>query len=485
MSLPARILCSFCFICSSIVAQRQVSLQEESFTDPDVLVATLDTNYLFPWKKRVSATVKAFLSLENGQHDVMVLIAMPKGKPTLIEISSRPVLNEERTSHLKRRIAALSRPPRSKLTEYAFLIEAQIGEGCQDAQLKFLPKIALPYEKVRSQFDAADLSTKIQLFQHWVQQDVIPVLAFYQDSVRCPHHAVQAIGSLLKNKSYQHISSNDLTIYNDEYWTASAQIDPGDGLIILSKICMHVAKGEFDLAKRYLDIAQAFPEQNSMALSFYKQFNFRMQWLYDDIKAAVRVGKLMQIEGDFAGAAQYYQQLLDVLPQAAVVNFEYHYVQSLIMSNDAPEAIIQLWKDCKTQVYACDPLYNMNAPARNSTEMYLMAKRHKVNLLFIKQTDVQKNILEYADIALDLKVYGFAAHLYWLILQNKPDDFKDRDILAHYLYCLEKLGDLAFMDRYQQSYSKVKSRKIEKERKKVMESSDVYNRSKGRTSRAK
>jgi hypothetical protein len=127
----------------------------------------------------------------------------------------------------------------------------------------------------------------------------------------------------------------------------------------------------------------------------------------------------------------------------------------------------------------------MNAPARNSTEMYLMAKRHKVNLLFTKQTDVQKNILEYADIALDLKVYGFAAHLYWLILQNKPDDFKDRDILAHYLYCLEKLGDLAFMDRYQQSYSKVKSRKIEKERKKIMESSDVYNRSKGRSSRAK
>ena len=49
----------------------------------------------------------------------------------------------------------------------------------------------------------------------------------------------------------------------------------------------------------------------------------------------------------------------------------------------------------------------------------------------------------------------------------------------------EKLGDLDFMERYQQSYSRVKSRKIEKERKKAMESSALYNRSKGGAASAK
>ena len=92
---------------------------------------------------------------------------------------------------------------------------------------------------------------------------------------------------------------------------------------------------------------------------------------------------------------------------------------------------------------------------------------------------IQQNILEYADIALDLKVYGFAAHMYWLILQNKPDDFPQRDILAHYLYCLEKLGDTEFLHRYESEYSRQKSRKIEKDRKKVMESSPEFMRSKG------
>ena len=487
MFFSIRILLFFSLVLlgQSILAQRSVQLQEESFTDPKVLVATLDTNYLYPWKKRVSATIKAFLSLEKGQHDVMLLITMPKGKPAQIEISSRPMLQKDRTDHLKRRISALSRPPRSKLTEYAFLIEAKVGQGCQDPQLKFLPKIALPEEKVSAQFDAANLSAKIQLFQNWVNKDVIPVLAYYQDSLRCPYPAVRAVGRLLKDKSYEHISTNDLTIYNDNYWAASSQIEAGDGLIILSKICMHIAKSEFDLAKRYLDIAQAFSAQNSMAIRFYQQLNFRMEWLYDDIKEAVRVGKSLQIEGDFEGALLHYKQLLQVLPNSAVFNFEYYYVQSLKISNEAPEAIIQLWKDCKEKVYACDPLYNMNAPARNSTDMYLMGKRHEINLRFKSQGSIQQNILAYADIALDLKVFGFAAHLYWLILQNKPDAFKDRDILAHYLYCLEKLGDLDFMERYQQSYSRVKSRKIEKERKKAMESSALYNRSKGRAASSK
>jgi hypothetical protein len=87
--------------------------------------------------------------------------------------------------------------------------------------------------------------------------------------------------------------------------------------------------------------------------------------------------------------------------------------------------------------------------------------------------------LEYADIALDLEVYGFAAHMYWLIIGNKPDAFPDRDILAHYLYCLEKLGDTDNIRTFEEEYTRQKFKKIERERKQAMENSPVYNRSKG------
>jgi len=470
------------FLCLSTKAWAQlneVELKVEYFTDDMVTAATVDTNYLYPWNTRVLASVKAFLSLEKGNHDVMVLLTMPKGKPAFVEVSSRPQLKKETTDHLIRRIEALSRPPRSKLTEYAYLIEAKIGRGCQDPQLKFLPKIALPEEKAQAKFEAADLQGKIDLFQKWVLEDITPVLSYYEDSVRTQLKGVNAIGKILDNQEFLSKSSAELTIENPKYWQASMEVPSGDGLIIMSKIVMHIAKGEFDLAKRYLNVAQAFPEQNSMALNFYNQLNFRMEWLFDDIKEEIRIGKNLQIDGDFKSAALHYEKVLKIIPRSAEFNYELFYSNSLLASDGEPEEIIKLWKDCKSIVYSCDPLFNMNVPARNSKDLYLMSKRHEINMLFNNQMRIDENILEYADIALDLEVFGFAAHMYWLILRNKPDAFPERDILAHYLYCLQKLGDTENIGNFEAEYTQSKYKKIERERRKAMESSPVYNRSLG------
>lgn len=465
---------------SCLYAQNEVAMEVEYFTDDMVTVATLDTNYLYPWNERVLASIKAFLTLEKGNHDIMVLVTMPKGKPAQVEISSRPQLRQETTDHLIRRVQSLSRPPRSKLTEYAYLVTAKVGKGCQDQQLKFLPKVYLPEEKVQIQFEAASLEEKKQLFQEWVLEDVIPVLAHYQDTLQTPLKGVNAIGEILSNRAFLGKSSSELTIENPNYWRASMELRSNNGLVVLSKICIHIGKGEFDLAKRYLDVAQVFPEQNSMALSFYHQFNFRMEWLYDDIRSVVRKGKKMQEEGDFEGSALFFEEQLKVMPKIAMFNYQKYYSRSLLISDKDPEYIMQLWKDCKRQVYACDPLFNMNVPARNSKDLYLMSKRHEINLLFNNQISIKDNILEYADIALDLEVYGFAAHMYWLIIGNKPDEFPERDILAHYLYCLEKLGDEENISSFEEEYTRQKFKRIERERKLAMENSPVYKRSKNK-----
>ncbi|MFT5646876.1 MAG: hypothetical protein ACI976_001562 [Aureispira sp.] len=464
---------------STALAQSDVKLEVEYFTDDMVTVATLDTYFLYTWNERVFASVKAFFELEKGNHDVLILVTMPKGKPAFVEVSSRPQLNKETTDHLIKRIEALSRPPRSILTEYAYLITATVGKGCENPQLKFLPKVALPEEKVRAKFEAANLPEKITLFQTWVTEDVIPVLAYYEDTFRTSLIGVNAIGTILSTNAFDTAGSKELTIRNSQYWRATMEVASGDGLVILSKISIHIAKGEFDLAKRYLNVAQAFPEQNSMALNFYKQLGFRMEWLYDDVREQIRTGKKLQVEGDFEGAALHFEAELKKFPKSADFNFEKYYSRSLLISEHDPEYIIKLWKDCKEAVYSCDPLYNMNVPAKNSKDLYLMSKRHEINLLFDNQVRISENILEYADIALDLEVYGFAAHLYWLIIGNKPDDFPDRDILAHYLYCLEKLGDTEHIRTFEDEYTRQKFRKIEKERKQVMENSSVYSRSKG------
>ncbi len=456
-----------------------VELEVEYFTDNMVTYATLDTNKLYRWNERVRASIKAFLSLEKGNHDVMVLVTLPKNKTPLVEVSSRPQLSAERTTHLIRRLESLSRIPRSELTEYAYLVNAKVGLGCQDPQLKFLPQIALPEEKVRAQFEAADLAGKAKLFEAWVIEEVLPVLSYYEDTLRTQLRGVNAIGDMLRDSAYRDTTTHALTVGNPTYWRATMEIESGNGLVILSKICLHVIKGEYDLAQRYLNVAQVFPEQNSMALNFYRQFDFRMQWLFDDLQAVVREGRTFQEQGDFESAALYFEEQLKTLPRSAVLNYQKYYSRSLLLTEAAPDEIINLWKECKEIVYSCDPLFNMPIPTHSSKEVYLMSKRHEINLIFNNQRIIQDRILEYADIALDLEVYGFAAHLYWLIIGNKPDDFTERDILAHYLYCLERLGDTDNIRSFEEEYTHQKFKKIERERQRVMETSPVYRRSEG------
>ena len=78
----------------------KTSLKVEYFTDDRVTVATLDTTYLAPWNQRVLESISAFLSIEEGNHDVMILVTMPKGKPAFVEISSRPMIKKEMKSEL-------------------------------------------------------------------------------------------------------------------------------------------------------------------------------------------------------------------------------------------------------------------------------------------------------------------------------------------------------------------------------------------------
>ncbi|MGH1337689.1 MAG: hypothetical protein ACRBFS_16335 [Aureispira sp.] len=489
MKISAFICLLYCFALPWANAQRPksepveeatltpVELDVEYFTDDMVTYATLDTMVLYRWNERVRASVKAFLALEKSDHDVMVLVTLPKNKPAFVEVSSRPQLSAERTAHLIRRIESLSRPPRSQLTEYAYLINAQVGMGCQNPQLKFLPKVALPEEKVRAQFEAADLAGKAKLFETWVVEDVVPVLCYYEDTLRTQLRGVNGIGDILRNGTYKDSSIHNLTVANPTYWRATMEVESGNGLVVLSKICLHIVNGEYDLAQRYLDVAQVFPEQNSMALNFYKQFDFRMEWLFDDLQAIVREGKAFQEQGDFESAALFFEKQLHVLPRSAIFNYQKYYSRSLLMTERAPEDIMQLWKDCKTIVYSCDPLFNMPMPTHSSKEVYLMSKRHEINLLFDNQRTIQNRILEYADIALDLEVYGFAAHLYWLIIGNKPEDFTERDMLAHYLYCLDRLGDTENIRSFEDEYTQQKFKKIERERQRAMETNEVYKRS--------
>lgn len=469
------------FICCNtpLSAQTTVDLKVEYFANDQVKNATMDTVYFNVWQERVLQTCESFFRQERTSNDVLLLVNCPKGEPIDIEISARPALSDFKRNGLKKRLEALSYPPRSKLTNYSYLITAKVNKGCQNPQLKFEPQILLPDEKVKVAYEAADLATKVHLLQNWAKDQAIPVVSHYMTFESGARPAVQQLGKLFSTGDYMRQSPHKLTVGNATYWQATTEIGKKNGLVYLSKILMHIAHGELELAQRYLHIGQALEEKNSLVFYYYQQLDFRLEWLFDDLRNAILIGKEWQSEGDFYGAELYFDDLLLQVPKSAALQFEKYYSHSLLISHRPPQEIIENWQTCTEKVYAIDPLYAMNVAAKNREEMYQLSLRLDFNALLNAPAHIDSNLVVLADHAFDLKAYGVAAQLYAIISNSGHPVDEKKDLEAYYLYALDKMG--VAPTNYEKDVLKGRFRKIEKERTLAMKNSPFITTKKNKT----
>lgn len=94
--------------------------------------------------------------------------------------------------------------------------------------------------------------------------------------------------------------------------------------------------------------------------------------------------------------------------------------------------------------------------------------------LFRDQRQFVRDLLTQADIALDLGEYGLAAQTYWMLKVNvRPAAYGDRDILAYFLYALEKLGQTHFKVHFKGDH-RVSFKAIEATLRRRMQESDLY-----------
>ncbi|MFH2143168.1 MAG: hypothetical protein ABIJ97_12145, partial [Bacteroidota bacterium] len=86
-----------------------------------------------------------------------------------------------------------------------------------------------------------------------------------------------------------------------------------------------------------------------------------------------------------------------------------------------------------------------------------------------------KDVISYAEIALDLREYGFAAKLYWFIITSVPEnDYDQKATLKNFLFCLQKLNAVKTISNFKVELIE-EAKSVEAERIKIMQMSPVYN----------
>lgn len=331
-----------------------------------------------------------------------------------------------------------------------------------------------PIKQKLEEYKKANLETKIQLNKDYAINEVLPVLSAYQVIVDDKFAGVKNFGKLIEKTDFtktQNIA--ELTDKNSDYWRACMEMSNGNLLIPITKTFMLVSQGEFDYAYKYIEILKLFADKESISTDYLKEIEFRLELFNNEINDEIAKGITEHDKKNYDKAIEIYQNIKKVYPNSSWNLYELYFSQNTkdlndkkIESNDRSQ-----WDKAKIEIYQHNPLYNMDVRASNPKEGYLLFRRQEIQSLFKNKNEILNDIYKYADIALDLGVYDFAAQVFWLTAPYMKND--SEKAINIYLYSLEKLGVKNLKENFKGNFTSI-FKKIEKEKEKEMQENIVY-----------
>ncbi len=451
-------------------AKSKVEVEIELMTSDLIGEVILDKEPFYAYLKLLKADIEAAMANEKGNKDLAVVITIHSNKQATIIMGARPALKASNYSALEKKMATHV-SPQTKFSEYSLMFRVTINEGC-GCEDRFTPDLVMPYTAKMINFNSLSLVDKQAEIQQWIKSDVLPLIVHYESNVDTVYLGVLAMGSELNNHAYLGKEVKNLTDFNPNYWRATMEMSLGNQLIPFTKVCLLLANGQFDEANRLLYVINFFYDDKTLPAKFDREINDKLQSFFDQLGIEIQKGIALHDKGKYAEAMEHYDTLLKNFPNSAWLNYEMYFSRSAI-SGDL-DVSGEDWKDAQKTIYACDPMYPINPQAKSGKEGYLLFRRREISDLFSSAESVRADIVTYADIALDLENYSFAGQIYWLVFSHlKEEDFAERNILAHYLYCLDKLGDTSNIENFDGDYQ-AEFAQIEAERIALMKNSEMY-----------
>ncbi len=412
---------------------------------------------------------KEFQGIDGEQKIALLLISHKIGKPT-VELYSKPQLKSEKEKQVLVEINAL-KYENTKLVDFPILIHVNVENGIASEDFK---DIILPSEKITQEYEKADLKTKYELIKKWAIEEALPVLSAYEVLVEDQFAGVKNTGKMVSSTDFNQVQDiTTLTSKNPDYWRASLEMSIGNQLIPSTKIFMLVSQGQLDIALSYLQMIKFFSNPKTTADTYLTELDWRLDLFNQQLHSEIEKGIAEHDKGNYEKAITVYNALLKDYPFSAWAQYELYFSQNALDLKNKKTTVgdRSQWDQSKKIIYACNPLYSMDVRANTPQEGYLLFRRQEMSSLFKTKEEKLNDVYKYADIAMDLGVYDFAAQLFFYSYTYSGG--KNEPALKKFLYCIEKLGVTTIKENFKGDFKK-EFAQIEKDKDKEMKSSATY-----------
>lgn len=434
--------------------------------DQTIAEVNIDTDEFMTGIKALMDKVEEEGSALPESYRLAVMVTLHKDADADFEVYSKPMLGVDKVNAILKKLRAV-KMGRAKFIDFPVAIGFNVGKNFEEIE------IALPYDKIVKEYEEADLAQKVLLNKQWAAER-LPVLIAFESSVEDKFKGVKDFGVELSKLDFskkQNIKS--LTDNNHNYWRATMEMSSGNLIIPVTKILMLMSQGEFDYAYKFAEILPMFSENTATATVYLREINQRLGIFDDQLQQEIGKGIVLHDKGSYDDAIAVYKAILSQYPNSAWTMYEVYFSEN---AKGVKEGKVKLedkaeWDRAKIAIYGANPLYNMDVRANTGKEAYLLYRRFEMSTLFKNKDERLKDVFEYADIAMDLGVYDFAAQLFWLTA-NYDKDASEKSLLR-YMYCLEKLGVKNLKDNFNYDYKEA-FMTIEKEKEDEMKNSQAY-----------
>jgi len=446
-------------------------------TDMGNAQLSVDLKPVAEWTKQVIAAVETRFKDEKAKRSIVVQITLHPKAPADVEIAGRPAVSAEEKKAILA-VADAAKAPSTKMADVCFRLVADINGGHPDKAMSLIPKLESPEEAMRSRLEAASTAQKLALLARWSREQAIPLLAAAGNAADAKFVGVRNLGKMLSSIDLKApIDVEKWTEQSPDYWRAMMEMVPGNPLVLTSRVVLHIANGELDKASRLADIASSMFDEGKSGPSTLL-LNAR-RWIaiaQEDIAARIKKGVALHDMGKFAAALEIYEAVLKDCPKSAWARYErFQTRRALSVKNGKSiEEAQTSWPVESRAIYGCDPLFPHSAGAASGEELYEIFRRTESRELFQDRAKGAEDVIKYADIALDLGAYGYAAPIYWRATTGiNPKAYGDRAILEYFLYCLEQLGTKTIKEHFKGDHAAAFTA-IKTARRKLMEDSDAF-----------
>lgn len=410
-----------------------------------------------------------FNELPKTQKIGILVIVHKLGKPTY-KVFSDPKINITLKNKTIKELNELE-IENTKLVDFPIFISINSKNNGKITDFK---DFISPSELKLTEYKNADLQTKIKLNKEYAINEILPILSAYQVIVDEQFAGVKGFGELIKKTNFNKKQDiQKITSLNNSYWRATLEMDKGNQLIPITKIYTLISQGEFDYAKKYIEILRSFSDPKTISEEYLENLNYRLNLFNQNLEKEIHKGIVEHDKGKYQKAIDIYKDILMIYPNSSWTLYEKYYSENALKLKKETVSLEDKkdWDYAKIEIYEHNPLYNMDVRASNGKEGYLLFRRQEISSLFKNKDEKLSDIFKYAEIASDLGIYDFAAQLFWLTATF--DNENSEKSINNFLYCLEKLGNTELKSNFKGDFKKI-FKQIEKEKQSKMEKSSIY-----------